>query len=94
MGTHIERNVIIWRPAGIIAHFHLPALLMLFFTDFYSLLQSLVKITSIIHVLSSITNHTHAVGIGIFAKQFFMYVPTKPSANLLKRIYRRIKAVC
>lgn len=92
--THTRRNVIIWTPVGIIADFHLPVLLMLFFTNFCSLLRMLVKITSIIHVLSRITNHTHAVGIGIFAKQFFMYIPTKPSANLLKHVYQRIKAVC
>lgn len=45
----------------------------LFFTKFYSLLQTLVKIASIIHMLSRITNLTHAVGIWIFAKQFFVH---------------------
>lgn len=96
--THIGMQPIVWRPAGVIAEvLHLPALLMLF------LLMSLIYTAYCSFWLESLTLFmyfsklqiiSHAMGIGSYAKLRFLYIPTKPNANLLKHIYWKIKAVC
>lgn len=89
--THIGTHPIIWRPAGIITEvFHLPALLMLFllmkliYTAYCSLW---LKLPTLFMYFSELQIISHTMGIGSCAKQLFLYIPTKPSANLLKRIY-------
>lgn len=98
MNTHLCVHAIIWRPAGIISEVcHLTSLLMLFllmnliYIDYCSLW---LKLPTLFKYFSELQIILHAMGIQIYAKQLLLYIPTKPSANLLKCIYWRIKAVC
>lgn len=75
----------------------MPTLLMLFllmnliYTAYCSLW---LKLPTVFMYFSELQIISQAMGMGSYAKQLFLYVPTKPSANLLEHIYWRIKAVC